>query len=259
MPQHWARRQTIHLFKVEDGKSWIEWDLEWGVEKSLQHKAFFIPASSAYGNAIALAITGHQPEARLFLQRTAEIVEAALLHDQPEVYDWDAALEQKDYNYLLFGCRWLLHGEYRSDLLSACVEHLANAERLSEQEGLELGEDGYEEMALCSVLTHNGGAALDFLRRGYGRGAVPELDAALKGAPSRIKTLALAAHCLESPPVLDRAAVQKGLADGLKAYLKEQSEMPVPQDQFLLLWLDLPNLLSGRQGDPWAMLRSLDR
>lgn len=259
MATKWAEKKTAWLFRaMEGGGTWLDGELEWNAEESIQSRSYDTPAQVAFSNAVALILTGHRPEAERFLNQASSIVQAFFTHHQDQG-TWMSSLIRRSMLIHRFNCEWLLHGNRNPGHLAQAVEALVEAERRAIVKGSELGEDGYEEIALLHVLQGNGGAALEALPRAVERPVAMDLAGMTRGKPTRIKTLALAAYYLENPAVLPAEQVRQRIEKGVAAFMNEQFAEIAPDTSSLLLWLDLPNVLFGEQGDPWTMLEAINR
>lgn len=251
----WAQRRITTLFRVEEGQTWLEEALEWTAQDSIMHNSYVIPAHLAFTDGLALGITNHRNEATPLFGRVREIVQAATQHYQ-DTGTALASASRKSLHLYFFASTWLCTGERLIEPLVKSLEDFYEAERRSTTEGWELGEDGYEEMALLHILLRNGDAALEALSK-----ASPQpidMASVMVGKPTRVKSLALAAAYIQNPSLFSGDTVCARLEQGISRVMIQEFGKPSPDSPLILPWLDLPNVLFGLQGDPWAMLAQVN-
>lgn len=164
-----------------------------------------------------------------------------------------------DHAYLTliqFAVEWLLHGKRDGSLLERARNEMQQSIEIRSSQGEEPSESLSQEMALVHLLTGQGSeaaAALDSLQKG-----ALDLGKALLGTPDKATTLALAAHCQAGTSGVDTAKAQQAIALGSRNVARDLYENDAIMCVYILLWLDLPNVLTGKTADPWAMLASLN-
>lgn len=257
MAVSWAEDQTATLLRVrEDGTTWLEQELHYTVQRSIEKQSFSIPANGSFTNGLALTLTGHRCEAEASFQHAREIARAAYtgLRDDGS---FGPTLHLSDMSTLLFAIDWLLEGERSIDHLEKAVSYSQETERrIQTCPGLEFGEEGYADRVLLLVLLQRGSEAVTLLpkisRHTY------ELPDLLKGRATRTKTLALAVRCLCNPTLKEDPKVRERLQKGVASVMRQEFSDCSPDSSSILLWLDLPGSVYGVHEDPWQLLASIN-
>lgn len=252
----WAESCCEALFTVKEGERRLDWHLNRPLEWFIEHQAFAVPSRTNFYNAVALTICGYPAEARLCLQKAEALIHAALQHEQDRG-TWKFMYDRVDMHTYLYASEWMLRGKENLPHLKNAIVAVEEAIRRSLAEGLDAGPEAYRDLTLCRLILGEGEAALMAAVNMAERPLPTEPEGLAKGKPTKVRTLALAAHSLINPDALPREHYRQAIDRGILAVLKEEVAHHVGHPDELFLWLRLREQIFEHTPDPWEMLRSL--
>lgn len=252
----WAEKRVKSLFRPMGGERWLEWELNQPLQEDIKHQSFATPARTSFYNAIALVVCGHLAEARLCLDKAEEIIQAAFDHER-DPGTWGFMYDRRSMLTYLYVSEWLLRGRENADHLTNAATALEEGMRRALADGLGIGPEGFQELALLRLVLGDGESALAAAHKMAERPLPAEPQSLIKCKPTGAQTLALAAHSLVHPNTLSRDRYRQAIDKGVLAVVKKDVAEDVGNPDELFLWLRLREQVLERTPDPWEMLRAL--